>query len=215
MGTSVTAVNQYLVFADSSIPKEHTDAISFSLLWSQAVARKANPDPSSREYNEAMTQELARIGWNIDDASSSTYEQQAGHFSIADVVQTMLGGFLDGQQMKQLAGVLGGIQQPQNSDFLTFWLSQSQTASATNMAIGPLFEIDGQPATKIIRYVFDSADSNWRSFFVASDRTTLNVSVDFMEMTLNLPFWNQIKGALEARIIESVKKNVQNLELNL
>ena len=215
MGTSVTAVNQCLVFADSSIPKEFNDAMSYSLLWSQAVARKANPDPSSWGYNEAMTQELARIGWNLNQASSSTYEQEAGHFSIADVVQTMLGGQLNDQQMKQLAGVLTGIQQPQNSDFLAFWLSQSQNASATNFAIGPLFEVSHQPATKIVWYSFELADSSWQSFFVASDRTTLSVSAYVVEMTLTMPLWNQVKGTLEAKLIESVKKNVQNLELNL
>jgi hypothetical protein len=214
MNTSVVAVNQSLIFADGLIPQDYTEAMSYSLLWSQAVARQANSDPSSKPYTATLTHELATIGWNILAASSTTYEQNAGHFSLAGVLQQMLKPQLDDQQMQQLAGVLKGIQQPQYADFLGFWLRQSQTASVTNMAIGPLFAIQGQPATKRMRYSFQSTDSSWQSFFVASDRTALTVSVDFIEMTLNLKLWNQYKDALEAKLVDSVKNSVRNLELN-
>lgn len=215
MNTFVIAIDQSLVFADSLLPKEYVDALSLSLLWSQAVARNANPDPSSKVYSTTLTHELATIGWNVIESSSTAYKQNEGHFCVANVLQQMLNPDIDEQQAKQLAGVLKAIQQPAYTDFLAFWLQQSQNASMTSMTIGALFEIQNQPATKIMRYSFTSLDSNWQSFFIASDRTALTISMDFVEMTLNMSLWQQFKDSLKSRLEESIKKNIQSLEINV
>lgn len=215
MKTLVLAVDQSLVFAESSLPKEYSDALSLSLLWSQAVARNANPDPASNVYGETLTQELATIGWNIITSSSTTYRQDAGHFCVADVLEQLLTPDLDDQQAKQLAALLTALQQPVHTDFLAFWLHQSQNASVTSLAIGALFASERQPATKIMRYSFTTSDSNWQSLFVASNRTTLTVSIDFVEMTLNMSFWQQIQEPLKTKLAGSIQKNIQSLELNL
>jgi len=218
MTTSVTAVQESLVFADASIPPDYTSAMSYSLLWSQSVARKENPGsmPSSKPYYDSMATELNRIAWIVTDGNETSYTQQASRFSIADVVQGVLSSELDSEQTRRATGMLRGLQQPQHSSFLQFWLGHSESTSVASMAVGPLFETQGQPSVKLIWYSFDAADENWQSFFVASDRSALEVSLRSFVMTLNVDLWkNGIQTALADKLEGSINKYVQNLQLDV
>src|SRR4051812_5805719 len=109
------AIDQTISWSDTSIPQPMIDAHKYTTMYAQAAARAVNPDPSTQQYFDAMTQNLEDIGWNAPEAGRESYNQHADKISPAGIVSSILNPYLSQQQQDELGGLLNAIQQPDAS----------------------------------------------------------------------------------------------------
>ena len=170
------AADQALAFASGSMPQNLIDAWSYTTTFAQAHARTVNPDPSSKDYFSSMTDELAKLAWNVTEAGKVDYSHQADRISPARVVSSILNPYIPEEKQGELTGILDAIQQPDSGvhSFLTFWWNKSRThADKTNMAMGPLTEVSNSSNIVIVYYSFNFDADSWRSLFVCTVRRTV------------------------------------------
>lgn len=216
--TKLTSVDQTLAFSDPSMPQDLIDAWSYTTTFAQAVARTKSKDPTTDVYFDAMTNELAQIGWNITDAGKLDYSQTANKISPAGIVKSILHPYMSAEKQKQLDGILDAIQQPdvKITGFLDFWWKKASTnASKTNMAMGPLTEVSNSANIQLIYYGFDFSATSWRSLFVESSSAKLGVNAYNLEMNLNLALYNGVKDDLIKKLTGKVDDHINNATLDL
>jgi hypothetical protein len=212
------SVDQSLAFADNSMPQPLIDAWSYTTTFAQAHARTVNIDPSTQAYFDAMTQQLQEIGWNVTNAGRLNYQQEANKISPADIVKSIIHPYLSPEQQRQLDGLLNAIAQPDVSisNFLDFWWKKaSVSASKTNMAMGPLTEVNNSSDITLIYYGFNYSADSWRSLFIEHDSASLGVVAYNLEMNLNFALYNSVKGDLIAKIAGKEKEHIQQTTLDL
>jgi hypothetical protein len=215
---AVTAVDQTICFYDSSVTQTLIDAYQWTLMFGQAAARAVNPDPASGQYFDAMTQELAKIGWNITNAGKLNYNQQAAKISPAGIVSQILDPYLSQQQQKELGGILNAIQQPDGGihNFVEFFWRHAHTqANRANMALGPLTNVNNAPDIKLVYYSFDYDADTRGSLFVEIDSAKLAVSAYNLEMNLNMAQYNAVSADLISRLSSKVDEHVMHDKIAL
>lgn len=215
---TLTAVDQSISYADSSVPQDLIDAWSYTTTFAQANARTVNSDPATEAYFNAMTHELQDLAWNVTDAGKVKYDQTANKISPAGIVSSILNPYLSAQQQKELSGVLNGIKQPDVavSNFVDFfWKKASTSASKTSMAMGPLTVKNNSADITLIYYSFDYSATDWRSLFVEVDSAKLSVEAYNLEMNLNLALYNNIKGDIIAKLAGKEKDHIADTKLDL
>lgn len=216
--TKLVTADQTLAFADNSMPQPLIDAWSYTTTFAQAHARTVNVDPSTQAYFDAMTKELQEIGWNVTNAGRLNYDQSANKISPAGIVKSIIHPYLSPDQQRQLDGLLDAIGQPDVSvsNFLDFWWKKaSVNASKTNMAMGPLVEVNNSSNITMIYYGFNYSASSWRSLFVQQDSASLGVNAYNLEMNLNLALYNSIKNDLIQKLAGKEKDHIQQTTLDL
>lgn len=216
--TGVTVVDQSVAFYDDAVPQPLISAYSWTLMFAQAAARAVNPDPTSPAYFDAMTKELATIGWNVTDAGTVKYDQKAEKISPAGVVASILDPYLSGQQQKELSGILDVIKQPDAGvhNFVDFFWNHAHTsANRANMAFGPLTEVNNASNITLIYYGFNFDASSKRSLFVEVDSASLNVQARNLTMNLNMGEWDAIKSDLIGRLSGKVDQHVLNDKIDI
>lgn len=219
MGTlKLTAVDQAMAFADASVPQDLIDAWSYTTTFAQAFARTVNSDPSTQSYFNAMTGELAKLAWNVTDATKVNYSQSASQISPAGIVSSIINPYLTADQQGGLSGILNAIQQPSAGihDFVSFWWNKASTnANQSSMAFGPLTQVNNSSNITMIYYNFNFSADSWRSLFVAQSSASLSVSAYRLQMNLNLALYNQIKGDVISKLAGKEKNHIANTNLDL
>ena len=216
MSQQGVVIDQTITWCDTSIPANMIDAHKYTTMYAQAAARAVNPDPSSQQYFDAMTQNLQDIGWNVTDAGRESYNQQADKISPAAIVSSILNPYLSAAQQNQLAGLLDAIQQPDVSmkSFVDFWWRHaSTTASKTNLAIGPLTQVENAPNISMVYYSFNFDASDKGSLFVEVDSASLEVSAFNLTMDYNFSMWPD-KDLLK-KVQAKEKDHIAETPLNL
>lgn len=215
---NLSAVDHTLAYAPSDIPGDHVEAFDYTLAWAQAVARTANPDPSSLAYFHTMETELSRIGWNILDSGTDTQQISQDRIAPASIISSMINPYLTPDQQEQLERLLGAIREPNAGvhDFLTFWWNKASVhRNKTEMMIGPLFEYLNQPSTVLLHYSFNFQADDWRSLFVERATADLTVSAYHLVMNESMPQWRQIKDTLERRFGEKANEHIKNTKIDI
>jgi len=219
MATQLVAVDQSIIFADTSVPEALVDAYKYTQTFAQAVARKINPDPATDEYFKAMTEELVKLAWNVTGAGKLDYGLQQNRIRPADIVKSILNPYLSADQQRQLAGIVHAIQQPDTSmtGFLDFWWKKAAThADKANMAFGPLTQRENSANITMIHYGFNFDATSWRSLFVESSSASLQVVARNLEMNLNLAMYNsQVKDSIIAKLAGKEAAHIANTVLDL
>jgi len=216
--TTVTAVDSALAVAQPGMPQDLIDAWSYTTTIAQAHARTVNPDPSTPEYFDAMTQELMKDGWNVIEANKLDYTQQAASITPAAIVKSILNPFLTPSQQNAVAGLLDVIQQPNAgvTNFVTFWHNKATTgAHSHNMAMGTLTEKLNSADVEMVYYSFDFDASAERWLFVEVDSASLDVNAYHLEMNLNLSLYNAVKGDLIKRLTGKIEAHIASETLDL
>ncbi len=214
----VTAVDASLAFHDSSMPQPLIDAWSYTTTFAQAAARAVNSDPASEAYFNEMTGELAKLGWNITEAGKLAYNHSAEKISPAGVVKSIINPYLSPDKQKELAGILGAIQQPDVSvkNFVDFFWGKSHTdAHKANMAMGPLTVVNNASDIQMIFYSFDFDATDTRSLFVEIDSAKLGVTAYNLEMNLNMALYDRIKDELIHRLAGKEKEHIKDTTLDI
>lgn len=216
--TQIITVDQALAFADSSMPQPLIDAWAYTTTFAQAAAREVSTDPSSQDYFNAMQSELVKLGWNVTNAGKEKYGQTSNKISPSDIVKSILHPYLSSAQQSQLDGILNAIGQPDVSvsGFLDFWWKKaSVNATKTNMAMGPLTEVNNASNITMIYYGFDFSSTAWRSLFVEQSSASLNVDAFNLEMNLNMAMYDSVKSEIIAKIMGKEKAHIQQTKLDL
>jgi hypothetical protein len=214
----LTAVDQTMVFSDSSVPQPLIDAWSYTTTFAQAIARTVNNDPSTEAYFDAMTSELAKLGWNITDSGNEAFTQTANQIAPASIVTSILDSYLDPDEKAALSGILNVFQQPTSgiNDFLTFWWNKGSTGgSKSNMAMGPLKVVNNAVDVTLIYYSFNFSAESWRALFVARDSADLDVTAYHLRMNLDMALYNQISGGLIQKLAGQTANHIATAKLDL
>ncbi|HLM69219.1 MAG TPA: hypothetical protein VK358_16895 [Longimicrobium sp.] len=215
----LTAVDQAMAFCDASVPQPLIDAWSYTTTFAQANARTVNDDPSTQAYFDAMTGELAKLAWNITEASKVAYSNTANQITPAAIVSSILNPYLAPDQQAALGGLLNAFQQPPTSEinnFLTFWWNKGSTQGGkSNMAFGPLTVVNNASDITMTYYSFNFSADSWRALFVARDSADLDVTAYRLRMNLNMALYNQISGDLIQKVGAKAANHIATAELDL
>jgi hypothetical protein len=201
--TKLIAVDQALAFADNSMPQPLIDAWSYTTTFAAGYARTVNKDPSTEAYFNAMTQELMKLGWNVTASGRTKLDQIANRISPAGIVKSILYPYLPPDKQQRLGGLLDAINQPdvKITGFMDFWWKKASVhAGTTNMAMGPLIEVNNASNITMIYYGFNYSADSWRSMFVEQSSAALNVSAYNLQMNLNMALYNSVKNQIIAKI---------------
>jgi hypothetical protein len=213
------SVDATFAFCDPNvISQELIDAYQYTTTFSQAVARKVNPDPSTSAYFYAMRDEYSRIGWNILEADQITYNQQGRKISPGDIVKQIIHPYLESNQAAQLDGILNAIQQPDAGihDFMSFFWNKSHVGSSkTAMAFGPFISYLGMPSVTILYYSFNYNADSWRSMFIEQDEASLDTQVYHLKMDLNMSLYNSVKDAIISKIKGHEEDHIRNADIDI
>jgi hypothetical protein len=214
----LTAVDQAMAFSDDSMPQNLIDAWAYTTTFAQAHARTVNNDPSSEDYFNAMTGELAQLAWNITEATKENYSQSADSITPANIVSSILNPYLTSDQQAGLSGLLNAIQQPSAgiNNFLTFWWNKASTsANQSSMAMGPLADVNNSSDITLIYYSFNFSAENWRALFVARNSADLAVTAYRLRMNLNLALYTQISGDIISKIAGKEANHIASTQLDI
>lgn len=214
----VIAADQALAISSVNIPQPLIDAWSFTTTFAQEHARTINSDPSTETYFEAMTQELMKIGWNVEEATKLKLNQQAGTIVPVNIVKSVLNPFLTPEQQNGVAGLVNAIQQPDAGvkNFVTFWHNKASTsASQHNMAMGALTDVNNASDIQMVYYSFDFAASAERWLFVEVDAAQLGIAAYHLKMNLNMALYDEVKNGLISKLEGHVKDHIAETTLDL
>lgn len=216
---NLSAVDASLAWYDpTAITQDLVDAYQNTLTFAQAVARGVNADPASQAYFNAMTQELAKLGWNITNSGETKYHQHANKIAPAAIVKSITYPYLDKSSQAQLAGVLDVIKAPDTSvtGFVDFFWKKSQVqASKTNMAMGKLVSYLNTPQITLLFYTFNFSDTSTRSLFVEVSDADLVNNIWNITMNLNMVLYNGYKAALIAKLAGKEADHIANAKVDL
>jgi len=221
MNARLATVGPSLVLAPPQVSDAQLQALSLGLCWGQAVARRAQPDPSSAAYFDALCAELGRTAWTVQMGQSFTSHQAGSNLRVASVVPALIRALVDADsatQVQQLFADIAAAPAPSPlAGFAgTWWASQKSTLLSQAFSVSPArIGSDGALATTLVCYGFGVQASGWQSFFVAAQSNALDVSVRSVELSLNEDLWASISGPITQRLGAAAIAAIRQLAIDL
>jgi hypothetical protein len=210
----VRAAGDALLIAAPEITADELAAVSDALLWSQAVARTADRDPSSRAYFDRMIGELGRVAWNVSEAVDVGYRSSARDVAPADVVGSVLGPA--GAATRRLFTAIERTPDPGADAVLRFWWAGTQAVAETRFWTGPVQrDTNGVVTATFAWFELQFVDTSWRSLFVARRVQDLAVRARRLTMSLNAALWAGIADDLEARLADKIRDAVRDIDIDM
>jgi hypothetical protein len=221
MNTQLATVGPMLALSNAAVSADQFSALSLSLCWAQAVARKTNQDVTSAAYSAVMFNELARVGWTVAQSSSTHVHRSGSSANVAQMVPDILASFADPGTVDQVRRLFSGFSAtsagPGLDSFMsTWWASQSTVLLSRAFVLCPaVLDPFGQLSVSLVNYEFGVDASSWLSFFVTSQYQELDVDVTGVSMTLNFAIWSQISDAITQRLGAASIASIGQLSLDL
>jgi hypothetical protein len=215
-----------LMALTAAVSQPVLEAYFYSFTKAQAVARTADPDPSSPGYFAAMTAALSGLGWTVSAADTCRIAPDgAPQVPVAACamafVQALTAG-IPGMPV-DLARIDGWVAAactalsdppPAVAAQLDAWWSGTEMAlHARVMTVGPILEVLSTPIIPAALVSVALSGADWRSLITPS--SSFELTAQPVLMALNWAAYRRIEAALVAELEDGLKAAIRTTQLDL
>ena len=225
-GVVLTTGPAGLMALTAAVSQPVLEAYFYSFTKAQAVARAADPDPSSPGYFAAMTAALSGLGWAVSAADPCRIAPDgAPQVPVAACatafVQALAAGLpgvpvdldrIDGW-ISAACAALAAPPPAVAAQLDAWWSGTDVVLDARVMTVGPILQVLSTPVIPAARVSVALSGADWRSLITPSASFALTAQP--VLMALNWAAYRRIEAALVAELEDGMKAAIRTTQLDL
>jgi hypothetical protein len=199
----------------SEVKEQNRKDVLNSTLLAQMAANKKFPDQENIiEWYGAFIDTLSKIGWNIQSAEMSTFEDTKSVFEIEEAIVDILAGAFGGGYVAAITKTLESIKKMSNEDHkIIAFEKNTHTFSKGCFQIALATEANDAVTLQLGTFLLTTSKKIKQILFFTSkkDKTTLQYSSRIG--TLNAEVYSTVRDAIVKKLGENINTYIAEIEI--
>lgn len=199
----------------SQVKEQNRKDVLNSTLLAQMAANKKFPDQDNiTEWYSSFIDTLSKIGWNIQSAEMSTFEDSKSVFEIEEAIIDILAGAFGGGYVTAIAKTLESIKKMSNEDHkIIAFEKNTHTFSKGCFQIALATEENDTVTIQLGTFLLTSSKKIKQILFFTSKKDKTKLEYSSRTGTLNAEVYSNIRDAVVKKLGENISAYIAEIEI--
>ncbi len=199
----------------SQVNEQNRKDVLNSTLLAQMAANKKFPDQENiTEWYTAFIDTLSKIGWNIQSAEMSVFEDTKSVFEIEEAIIDILAGAFGGGYIAAITKTLESLKKMSNEDHkIIAFEKNTHTLSKGCFQIALATEENDAVTIQLGTFLLTSSKKIKQILFFTSKKDKTKLEYSSRVGTLNAEVYGNIRDAVVKKLGENINSYIAEIEI--